>query len=304
MPIRSDGSYQSANTPTFANTGKFKEDYNLYRCMVTKVIYVDDDSNITKNSQNPEVIYECVILGGYKEGQKLTNVRLCPSIGGDDNYSEMTLTPASKPITDTRLADQDGDIVMVEFIQSQRGYPVIVAFGNSLNAAHGATKATGPKLETQYNGLNYQINNAGELTITRKGGSLDASTGRFKPVKSMDSSISLKKNQLITITTKGGTTITVDGANDIIKLLTAGGGELNIVKGKVAFGASGTELLQQISDTLDKIKTFMNSVDSTHDHIGNLGYPTSPPETASQFTQLGSDLGDIKSKVDGIKGSL
>lgn len=303
MGIRPDGSYQSANTPTWANVG-LKQDYSLFRCMVTKVFYVDDDLNVTKNAQNPEVTYKVVILGGFKQGQTLTNVRMSPEMGGDDNFTETTLTPASQPITDTRLSEQDGDIVMVQFIQGHQGYPLIVAMANSINSTKGTKKADGPRRLTQYNGLNQLINNAGEYLITRNGGTLDPSTNRFKPTTKMDSQISLKKNQLVTITTAGGTTVTIDGANDNILLKTKGGGELNIKAGKVALGASGTELLDQISQTLDKISQFMTNKDATHDHLGNLGYPTAPPETASDFVALGSDLAAIKAKVDGIKGTL
>lgn len=283
MRLRSDGSFQSSNTPTWANVG-LKEDFNLYRCMVTKVYYVDDPLNVTKNAQNPEIVYQCVILGGFKTGQTLTNCRLSSELGGTDNFSEIVLTPSSKPITNTRLADHDGDVVFVQFIQGHQGYPQIIATGNGIKDSSGTKKADGPRKVSQYNGLNETINNKGEWIVTRNGGSLDPASGRFKPGTSMDSQISLKKNQVIQ--------------------KTSGGAELNLNAGKVALGAGGIELLQQISDQLQKIITFLNSADSTHQHIGNLGFLTAPPQNASDFTQLATDLGTIKGNIDGIKGAL
>jgi hypothetical protein len=87
-------------------------------------------------------------------------------------------------------------------------------------------------------------------------------------------------------------------------LKTKGTAELNLKAGKVALGASGVELLQKISDSLDKLITWANTVGAIHTHIGNLGYPTAPPDQASGYTQLGSDLSTIKSAIDGIKGTL
>lgn len=321
MRMRQDGSFQSSNTPTWANVG-LKEDHSLYRCMITKVLYADDDQNVTKNAQNPEVTYEAVILGGFKSGQILTNIRLGSSMSGDTNYWERTLRPTSKNLVDDPLDSHDGDIVLLQFIQSHTGYPIILAMANSINSTYGTKKADGPRSLTQYNGVLEEINNKGEITVTQKLGTLDADNV-FHPLETFNIKDQYQLNEKFTrtfksglvitedgvkdqvnIKLKNGTIITIAGSNDQIILKTNGGGELNLVAGKVALGAGGVELLQKISDQLDKIATFMTGTDATHDHIGNMGYPTSPPETASQFTQLGTDLNTIKSAIDSIKGTL
>jgi len=76
MRRRWDGSIQSTNVPTYDKLGIGREDFALYRAMVIKVLYVDDPANISKNSQNPEVLYDCVILGGSASGQILSFCRL------------------------------------------------------------------------------------------------------------------------------------------------------------------------------------------------------------------------------------
>jgi hypothetical protein len=108
----------------------------------------------------------------------------------------------------------------------------------------------------------------------------------------------------VEITTTGGAFAKIDGNSGTIELKDNGTGKLKINGDKVAIGASSAELLQQISDSLQKLITWANSVGAIHTHIGNLGYPTAPPDQASGYSQLGSDLSTIKGKVDGIKGSL
>lgn len=151
------------------------------------------------------------------------------------------------------------------------------------------------------------------IDITANSGGEDGPTGVKIDGENDAITITMAGGQIVTIdgtgdsfeiTTKGGSSIKVSGDPDQILLKTAGGVELNLKEGKVAIGDSTAELLQQISDTLDKIATFMTNVDATHTHLGNLGFPTSPPTPATGFTQLGSDLNAIKAKVDGIKGSI
>lgn len=110
----------------------------------------------------------------------------------------------------------------------------------------------------------------------------------------------------VTLTFKSGLTLTVDGAGDKVDIVTSGGAAFKIdgAAGTVALGTPSTELLQQISDQLDKLITWANSVGAIHTHIGNLGYSTAPPDQAADYTQLGTDLSDIKALVDGIKGSI
>src|SRR5690349_17664353 len=106
MKTRIDGSIQSSATPTYANQHPV-EDFGLYRCVVTKVVYVDDPSNITTNAQNPRVLYDCVVLGGFASGQILSNCRLASTFGGNNSYWERTLRACSKSITQNRLSDLD-----------------------------------------------------------------------------------------------------------------------------------------------------------------------------------------------------
>jgi hypothetical protein len=243
MRQRWNGSIQSANAPTFDKPGMDRNDFGLYRCLVVKVIYVDDPNNITKNAQNPEVLYDCVILGGGPQGQSLSNCRLASWLGGDANYAEKTLTPSSKDVSKIKLAKHDGDIVWVQFVQGHDGYPVIIAQGKGLNNKVGAKKAEGPRLIENFNGLNFTINNKGEMITNMMGGT--TKNGRFtEGTSSIIKEEWLSTEKLVT-TFKSGLKMTLDGKSDKVDVVTKGGVTVSIdgTGNKISLKAGGTEVL-------------------------------------------------------------
>jgi hypothetical protein len=181
--------------------------------MITEVLYVDDPSNISKNSQNPEVLYSAVILGGMEEGNVLSNCRLASWLGGNTNYSERTLVPTSKDLSKVRLSQHDGDIVYIEFNQGHDGYPVIIALAKGLSNKVAATKADGPRVLEEYNGLIRNINNKGELITTMKSGSVK--DGRFVSQDSFLIKEEWLSDEKVNLSFKTGLKITHDGKNDI-----------------------------------------------------------------------------------------
>lgn len=302
---RRDGSIQSANLPAYNKLAKNRidKDNSIYRCMIVKVNFVGDPDNTT--FQNSQVTYEAVILGGPKEGQILQNVKAMSDYGGEFNYSERIYRPIATSLKSLPLSDHVGDIVFVGFLQGFTRAPVIIGAGVQPNDIDftGATREDGFIDQRQYNGIYTSINKNGEYLIQRKGGTLDPDSGVFVPDQNGNlSSFQLKDTQSIHMA--GGTVVTMDGATDSVNVKTKGGGEVNVVGDRIAIGNGTAELFQQLSNALQKLITFFNNVDATHDHIGNLGYPSSPPETAAQFTQLGTDLSAIKGLIDAIKGTL
>lgn len=237
MRQRFDGSVQSSNVPTHQNAGR-PEDNGLYRCMVTNVIYVGDSKNITNNSRNPRVLYDCIILGGFSSGQILSNCRLSSLFGGDNTYFERTLKASTKDLTKDRLQNHDGDIVWVLFNQGHSAYPIIISLDEGLNtgSATGAKKSEGPRLKSQYNGVLEEINNSGEWFFTRKGGTLEG--GNFTPGSDFEgkmswtdgtmlwedtnNSIKLEKEAKKITHKAGDVTIVQDGTSNNVTI-TAGG---------------------------------------------------------------------------------
>ena len=182
--IRSDGSIQSANTPSrnLLSSEKTEIDSGMYRCMVVEVYYIDDKGNLTFSNQ--QVTYDCIILGGRKEGQIIPNCKLASLLGGQYNYHEHILRKAESPFAgdqSKKLSEQKGDIVYVQFVQKMAN-PVIIGLG-----AHpldqiitGAKKSDGPIWHEEYNGINRNISKDGEFVLTRKGG-IASDKGYFIP---------------------------------------------------------------------------------------------------------------------------
>lgn len=327
MKRRWDQSVQSSNTPVYSNLGISKSDYGLYRCMVIKVLYVDDKFNITKNSQNPEVLYEVVILGGHDSGQTLSNCRLASWLGGNSNYSERILTATSKDISKIKLSEHDGDIVYVQFNQGHDAYPVIIALAKGLKNTVAAKASDGPRLLEEYNGLVRNINNKGELITTMKGGEVKDSkfmVGNSEIIKqewlkdeklvtTFKSGLVVTqdgKNDKFEIKTKGGLSSLFDGKNDKAEIKGAGGATVTIdsKSKKITIKASATEIIidgnsgkitlkgemidlgASVADFVTQF-TQLASAFATHTHLYSPGpggpTPTSPP-MAPLLTTVGS----------------
>jgi hypothetical protein len=325
MQRRWDNSVQSSNTPTVDQMGVARDSYMMYRCLVIKVIFTDDAANISKNAKNPEVLYDVAILGGQAEGQILSNCRLASYLGGNDNYTARDLTATTKPLSKTRLADHDGDIVYVQFVQGHTGYPVIVGLAKGVtDKFSGSKKADGPRFLEVYNGFTTNITNTGELIRSLKGGK--TTDQRFtadkedlikeqwfkteKIVRTYKSGLVITENgkdDVVKITTKGGLEASVDGKGDKVELKTKGGvtatidgtgnkitlkakeSEITIdgATGKITLKGEMIDLGKSVSDFVTQF-TQLATAFALHTHITTgPGAPTSPP-TAPLLTSVGS----------------
>ena len=209
----------SSNAPTPGNTGETR-DNQLYRCIVTARYFVDDELNITQNAPNPQVLYDCAILGGFQEGQTISNCRLASWLGGQYNFAERVLCPNRMPLNEIPLREQDGDIVLVQYIQGQKMAPMIVGLGTQPKDgdATGAKIEDGPRWVEQYNGVLTTIDKEGQYSLIRKGGELDTETNSFTPAETTESSIRLDKDSKITILAGTGTTVALDGSADSVTI--------------------------------------------------------------------------------------
>ena len=236
----------SSNTPTSANTGATR-DNQLYRCIVVKRYFVDDELNVTQNAPNPQVLYDCAILGGFQEGQTISNCRLASWLGGQYNYAERVLRPNQKPLNEIPLKDQDGDIVLVQYIQGQNMAPMIVGMGTQPKDgdATGATIEDGPRWVEQYNGVETKIDKEGQYTLTVKGGMLDEEINSFTPDDTTTlSSITLDKDKKVSIVTTDGPSLLLDGTADSISLKTNSGDMIELAKGTITIqNSSGVKIV-------------------------------------------------------------
>ena len=241
----------SSNTPTGANTGATR-DNQLYRCIVVKRYFVDDPLNITQNAPNPQVLYDCAILGGFQEGQTISNCRLASWLGGQYNYAERILRPNQMPLNEIPLKDQDGDIVLVQYIQGENMAPMIVGMGTQPKDgdATGATIEKGPQWVEEYNGVKTEINKDGEYSLIAKGGELDMETNTFMPAEgTQNSAITLDKDKKVTILAGEGTSIELNGQSDAINIKTNAGMNIVISGSGISINAGATATIT--ADTID-----------------------------------------------------
>lgn len=217
MRIRSDGSIQSSGTPTPDNVAQ-SEDFAIYRCIVDRVVYVGDSSNYTTNSSNPRVLYDLVVLGGFKSGQKLTSVRLSSDLGGESGFYERILRACTNPISGSRLSDSDGDIVLVQFIQGNIAFPLITGMDNGIHTSSliGAKLAEGPRSLREYNGVRETIDNAGQWKQEVKSGVATPEKGNFAAALVPLVTTLISKDEKVTRTFKTGLQLTEDGPEDKI----------------------------------------------------------------------------------------
>jgi len=243
---RTDLSVQSSNTPSAKDLAYYKVKRNkIFAAMVTDVHYTDDDSNQTKDAQNPQVLYDVIALNGHYEGQIFCKVKLANFLGGATNYSERVLRKASSPPNEKAIQKQDGDFVYVGFIDGNRQSPVILGCGNQpLDADNtGAKRSESPRLIQEYNGILQLINNKGEFILTRKGGTLDPRVPFFDAAESgNEAKLVIKEKQIehtvdndgishklegstekMTIKFRSGMVVEVDGINDSMRISTNGG---------------------------------------------------------------------------------
>lgn len=300
----------------------------MYRAVVVKVVYTDDSANITANGQNPRVLYDCVVLGGFAAGQKISNCRLSSDLGGNNSYWERTLAACTKDVSGTRLSDLDGDVVLIQFNQGHTGSPYIVALDNGIKTVGtiGAAKADSPRSLRSFNGVTEKINKDGELQIDVAGGTADAEHGAFKPndsalvstVTAKDESVTRTfksglvikedgKNDKITKTFSSGLSMVEDGKGDKITLTTAGGVTVEIdgKGGKVTISKGSTKIV--LDGNADKISLLGGFVDlgssvsdfavlftelltafNTHTHISALPGTPTSPPIAPMLQTVGS----------------
>lgn len=187
---RWDYSAISANKASSSKTvsAKVECDYGIYKCLIIKVNYVDQTSNLTVD--NKQVTYDAIIVsGGPKEGLIIKNIKTVNTLGGQYNYSEKIFR-ASRSFNTPNVTNkprlintQDGDIVYVAFVNGIVSHPIILGGGVSYldKDTTGATTEIGPIFKTEYNGVLYSIDKNGQFSLVRKTGTYDADYDAFIP---------------------------------------------------------------------------------------------------------------------------
>lgn len=260
---RSDGSVVSANTPQDGNIFK-EEDFAIYRCLVIKTYYTDDNNNISSGAESPEVVYDCKIIGGFREGAILPNCRVAGAYGGQFNYSERIFRASPGPTGGSKakpLNQQEGDIVYVGFLNGDPAYPVILGGGNHQldGSKTGAAAADGPRVIEEYNGVIRNINKDGEFKLTRQGGEFQED--HFVPAEGMVEATFEMNIDEILLKDGNDNTVQIDKAADA----------LNIKINKTVTQDVGEGAVTQVTDkeTESIITSFKSGLEMVYDGMND-----------------------------------
>lgn len=184
--MRDDGSIESANSTNYDNMYQNDVDFDngIYRCLVVERYFTDDRQNRTKDSQNPAVIYKCIIMGGFHEGKTIDNVKVASWLGGQFNYDERIFRPTTLTETQEIVAEEtDGDVVYVTFVNGNTYDPIIIGCDTQPldSDKTGATKEDGARSVREYNGIKTLIDKMGVWIRTRFGGKINPETNALEP---------------------------------------------------------------------------------------------------------------------------
>jgi hypothetical protein len=226
-------------------------DFSLLKARVDEVIYVDDNRNPTKGTNNEQVVYICTLLSGSDVGQKVANVVDSPWAGGAFVGSERIRHPMfGKDFsgdTPKTPPNSSGEVVVLGRIGGQIGSYVILGSLKHPKFKTAAKKADGQRCYWEYNGVVFQINRDGELSVTFGGGPKNPDDGKAPNDSSAGSTLVFSKNGNINIKDKDGNGLLVDAENKSVSLVSGtGGSEMNIggpwtvnVQGNATIKASG-----------------------------------------------------------------
>jgi hypothetical protein len=245
--IRNDGSVRSINNPVRDNRYLLR-DHGLYRGVIREVIYTDNPKNDSGAGQSAtETVYTVMIIGGDKDGQIFNNARVLRTLGGFDNYEEISLK-ATQGISNADITEivaaadpslrsiptLGGDVVYIQFLNGDPHMPVIVGLGNHQQAPRDASTLEGPLYAHRFNGIATDIDKNGEFSWTKDNGAyvpyfpnpenpLAPFVNQFAPLPGQEEAVSVTLNNEynLKLSFLPGLTVTADGLKDTVSVATA-----------------------------------------------------------------------------------
>lgn len=300
MKKRWDGSVLSENFPSIEFSKKFST-FAILRVILTGIQYTDSNKNIYKGTQAPEVTYSGVILGGISDGQALTNIRDASALSGESgNYGEKIYKVCSKPFFGKNavpVEKQDGALVYVAFLDGNYDFPIIIGKAKGVldRTFTGATKADGPRTKWQYNGNLFEINKNGEFTFTHKGGTYNSTSNTFEPNETANKTQIQVKDDILTVSTEGGATVSINGTTKNITLQVSQTIlEIDGNSGKISLKGQYVDLGAQVAELATKFTSLATAYNS---HIHPYTDDGSPSLTSPPTAPLSSSVGSRTVKV-------
>jgi hypothetical protein len=247
---------------------------------------------------------------------------LQPGFGGSINDFMEVVGPNPGPTaTDPTIPPQDkpGQFVLIGLMEGMKQGGVILGclpHTNPVAVANRPTAAEGSRLQGEVRGLNWLIDSDGALTITFNGLRLNDGT---LATTAGPSAVNIDKTGKVTVSTNNEQTVIVDPVAQVVSV--TNGPTTFTMDGKANKITQSAKVVEQLGSATSRLQggqvLISKTPDSTpteplvlgnvftsmmsklltaienHNHIGNLGSPTSPPVNAADFSQIGSSpIGD------------
>ena len=265
---------------------------------VDEVIYTDDPRNSTFNNSYKEVQYNCTIIRGALDGQRIFNVRDTVESGGQYNKSAQVRSPTRKgkiepPITEP--GKTDGEFVLIALVNNNPYQARIIrGLPHPLSDAMDIKKAQGEVKSWEFNGVTFGINKDGALEIGFGGGPKDVN-GAAANESASGSSIVMTKEGSVTLTDSKGQSVSLDSENQKVVISADQGMEIAAgttmeieISGTASIQASGTFQLKGATIMLQSGGIGAARIGDIAVGTGNQGAPVvSTIQTGSSTTLIG-----------------
>lgn len=319
--------------------------YHLQTGVVVKTIPIDDPNNLSKQFTEYHVL-----VNEFNTTIFYRNVRAQDIFGGNNNFSDISYTPIEKD--EKSLANPEklkGSQVLLLCMYGNKDTPVILgglqhsSYRNDSDKSNapemsgssasidedlkslptklpGATSEDGDRILSEFNGVRWNINASGELTIMFQGpkdvdGNLTSDTGptvmKFNKdgecflLDNEDQEIKIsRKDKKITLESGNGQKIEIDKENKI--LLDSGTGPVVELdrKAKIVNIGDGAN---SFAVSEEKLRLFMElhvfAPYNIHSHVGNLGIVTGTPTPQAPLPPHAPGKINAFPGIDGTPGS-
>lgn len=223
-----DGTVLNSNvrlTPAANNESK-SNNFGLYKAQILEAIPKGHKKNLWKKG----VEYKAVLVGGHRDGEVLSNLIPLDSFGGADNFNEIVYTPRTTVLSGKNQGDgtppskTNGSYVIVAFLNGHYNHPVIISgWAQPNNTDYGASEDDGVRLLGRYQGLRWNIDKSGKLTIDHNGTSitLDGAEGdvtvttQNKLTVNATGDVDVNSSGSVTVASQGDATVTSSGSANV-----------------------------------------------------------------------------------------
>jgi len=184
---------------------------------VIDIIYTDDDRNTTKSPRQTQ--YRVRVQRQNGKNKSVTEDYICVTadlFGGVGDRFRATRRKATRIDKDDPITN--GSRVLVLCLNAHTGSAVIVGGLKHRKAETDPGKNAGDNLLWEFNGIQFTINNDGEVTLVNQGATDQDGKPRNRDAANKGTQIKLLKNGSVRVENKSGEVIEIDTANRKINM--------------------------------------------------------------------------------------